>query len=86
MISLLKENNYQKLLIVFDSAKTNFRHQILPEYKLNRSATPLQLLQQMDLLQELFIQSDILLVKLINFEADDLIASFVSQNSKLHPD
>src|SRR4051812_16392027 len=84
MFSLLKENNFQKLLIVFDSAKTNFRHQILPEYKVNRLATPPQLLKQMDLLQELFTQSNIPMVKLINFEADDLIASFASQNNKLH--
>lgn len=86
MFSLLKENNYQRLLIVFDSTKANFRHQILPEYKIHRLATPPQLLQQMDLLQELFTKSNIPMVKLINFEADDLIASFVSQNNKLHPD
>jgi len=86
MISVLKENSYQKLLIAFDSAKVNFRHQILPEYKIHRLAAPLQLLQQMDCLQELFTQSNVMLVKLINFEADDLIASFVSQNDKLHPE
>ena len=81
MVSLLRENNYQKLLIVFDSTKTNFRHQILLEYKINRLATPPELLEQMDILQNLLMQSGIPLAKLINFEADDLIASFVCQNS-----
>jgi DNA polymerase-1 len=81
----LKENDYQKLLVVFDSAKINFRHHILPEYKIHRLATPPQFLQQMDCLQEIFSQSNLPLAKLTNFEADDLIASFVSQNGKLHP-
>ena len=81
MGSLLHKNSYQKLLIVFDSAKTNFRHQILLEYKTNRLVTPPELLEQMDFLQNLLMQSGIPLAKLINFEADDLIASFVSQNS-----
>jgi DNA polymerase I len=86
MISLLKNNGYQKLLVVFDSTKINFRHHILPGYKIHRLATPPQFLQQVDCLQELFVQSNISLVKLINFEADDLIASFISQNSESHPD
>ena len=85
MISLLKDNDYQKLLVAFDSTKINFRHHIFPEYKIHRLATPPQFLQQMDFLQEIFDQSSIPLVKLANFEADDLIASFVSQNGKLHP-
>jgi DNA polymerase-1 len=86
MIRVLKSNNYQKLLIVFDSAKTNFRHQILPEYKINRLTTPPKLLTQMNALQILLSQSGIPSTKLENFEADDLIASFVSQNSQLQPD
>src|SRR4051794_4402980 len=86
IISLLKENDYQKLLVVFDSTKINFRHHILPEYKIHRLAAPPQLLQQMDCLQEIFYQSDIPLIKLTNYEADDLIASFVSQNSESHSD
>jgi DNA polymerase I len=85
MSRLLSENNYQKLLIVFDSAKTNFRHQILLEYKINRLATPPELLEQMNILQNLLIQSTVPLTKLINFEADDLIASFAFQNSRLKP-
>jgi 5'-3' exonuclease len=40
----------------------------------------------MDCLQEIFAQSNIPLAKLANFEADDLIASFTSQNSKSHSD
>lgn len=40
----------------------------------------------MDILQDLFAKSDIQLIKLINFEADDLIASFVKQKSLLCPD
>src|SRR4051794_11495796 len=84
MTSLLHKDNYQKLLVVFDSAKTNFRHQIFLEYKTNRLTTPAELLEQMEILQELLIKSVVPLTKLINFEADDLIAAFVYQNSRLN--
>lgn len=81
MVSLLKENTYQKLLVTFDSTKTNFRHQIYPNYKINRLLTPNEFLKQLDILQNLITQTGVVLVKMENFEADDLIASFVSQNS-----
>jgi len=86
LISLLRGNNYQKVLIVFDSAKVNFRHQIYPDYKINRLATPPKLLQQINTLKDLLTQSGISIVELTDFEADDLIASFFDQNQKLHPD
>ncbi|RHZ37611.1 5'-3' exonuclease [endosymbiont GvMRE of Glomus versiforme] len=86
LISLLRGNDYQKLLVVFDSTKVNFRHQIYPDYKKNRLVTPPKLLQQIKILQDLLAQSDVPLIQLANFEADDLIASFLAQNEQLHSD
>ncbi|KLL03461.1 MAG: DNA polymerase I [Mycoplasmataceae bacterium CE_OT135] len=86
LISLFRKNSYQKLLVVFDSTKTNFRHQIYSDYKINRLTTPPKLLQQMNTLQNLLAQSGVPLVQLANFEADDLIASFLDQNRRLHLD
>jgi len=83
---LLRGNNYQKVLVAFDSTKINFRHQIYPEYKIHRLATPPRLLQQLNTLKDLLMQSEVPVVELVNFEADDLIASFLDQNRKLHPD
>ncbi|RHZ36627.1 5'-3' exonuclease [endosymbiont GvMRE of Glomus versiforme] len=86
LISLLRGNDYQKLLVVFDSTKVNFRHQIYPDYKINRLTTPPKLLKQINILQNLLAQSDVSLIQLVNFEADDLIASFIAQNKQLHPE
>jgi DNA polymerase-1 len=86
LISLLRGNNYQKVLVAFDSTKINFRHQIYPEYKIHRLATPPKLLQQINILKSLLVKSGVPVVELINFEADDLIASFFDQNKKLHLD
>src|SRR5215213_4273419 len=68
LISLFRKNNYQKLLVVFDSTKINFRHQIYPDYKINRLATPPKLLQQINTLQNLLKQSGVPLTQLANFE------------------
>src|SRR4051812_12869462 len=73
IISLLKENNYQKLFIAFDSDKKNFRHTLFPNYKINRSATPPELIQKIIIIQELLEKTGIAFAKLNSFEADDLI-------------
>jgi len=81
MISFLKGNDYQGLIVFFDNAKINFRHSIFGEYKINRLATSSKLIQQLEIVQNLLNQTGIFSFKLENFEADDLIASFVTQNN-----
>ncbi|CAJ0919116.1 489_t:CDS:2 [Entrophospora sp. SA101] len=61
---LLRGNNYQKVLVAFDSTKINFRHQIYPEYKIHRLATPPRLLQQLNTLKDLLMQSEVPVVEL----------------------
>src|SRR5258706_3915412 len=80
MISLLRGNEYQRLLLVFDSGKKNFRHVLNKDYKVNRRESDLLLLNQLQAIQESLEQVNVSFIKLENYEADDLIASFISQN------
>ena len=82
LISLLKKNHYQKLLIFFDGGGTNFRKSILPAYKAQRPSMPSELIEQMEKIKELLTKTDLFYLQLVNCEADDLIASFISQRGQ----
>ena len=86
LISILKRNIYQRLLVVFDGGGSNFRQLLLSQYKAQREKMPEDLLKQMETLKLLLIKVNITYVQLVNHEADDVIASFVTQNSLKHPD
>jgi len=43
LISVLKKGNYQKLLVFFDGGGTNFRKNLLPQYKAQREDMPEEL-------------------------------------------
>src|SRR2546421_10646041 len=85
LISILKKNDYQKLLFVFDGGGTNFRKILLPEYKAQREAMPEELYEQMEILKLLLEKTNIAYIQLENHEADDLIASFIRQNQAKYP-
>jgi len=86
LISVLKKGNYQKLLIAFDGGGINFREKLLPQYKAQRVSMPEELWKQLEELKLLLGKSNITYLQIINCEADDLIASFVSQNKEIYPD
>jgi len=65
--------------VVFDSARKNFRNEIYPEYKANRSDAPDDLIPQFDYIRKSVLAFNLSSVELINYEADDLIATFVEQ-------
>jgi len=85
LISLVKNDNYHKLIFFFDAGRMNFRHAILENYKANRKTTPTELIIQTEFLQKILPQIGLTYAKLEMEEADDLIASFISQNSKRYP-
>ena len=85
IISILKKGNYQKLLVTFDGGGTNFRKTLFPEYKAQRVSMPDELWEQMEEIKSLLKNININYIQLINYEADDVIASFVSQMTKNYP-
>ena len=65
--------------VIFDSARKNFRNDIYPDYKANRSDTPDDLIPQFEYIRKSVIAFNLPSVELINYEADDLIATYTEQ-------
>ena len=65
--------------VIFDSAKKNFRNDIYSEYKANRSETPEDLAPQFEYIRKAVKAFSLPSVELINYEADDLIATYAKK-------
>ena len=63
--------------VIFDSARKNFRNEIYSEYKGNRSDAPDDLIPQFEFIRKSVLAFNLPSVELINYEADDLIATYV---------
>ena len=76
------DDNLQKpthFAVIFDSARKNFRNEIYSDYKGNRSETPDDLVPQFEYIRKSVIAFNLPSVELINYEADDLIATYTEQ-------
>ena len=65
--------------VIFDSARKNFRNEIYSDYKSNRSDAPDDLIPQFDYIRKSVEAFNLPSIELINYEADDLIATYVEQ-------
>jgi DNA polymerase-1 len=65
--------------VIFDSAKKNFRNDIYSEYKANRSETPEDLAPQFEYIRKAVKAFSLPSIELINYEADDLLATYAKQ-------
>jgi len=62
--------------VIFDSARKNFRNDIYSEYKANRSEAPDDLAPQFEYIRKSVKAFNLPSIELINYEADDLIATY----------
>ena len=62
--------------VIFDSARKNFRNEIYSEYKANRSEAPEDLAPQFEYIRKSVKAFNLPSVELLNYEADDLIATY----------
>ena len=69
--------------VIFDSARKNFRNEIYKEYKANRSEAPEDLAPQFEYIRKSVKAFNLPSIELLNYEADDLIATYAKQISKL---
>ncbi len=79
------EDNKDKpthFVVIFDSARKNFRNEIYTDYKANRSDTPDDLIPQFDFIRKSVLAFNLPSIEQLNYEADDLIATYVDQISK----
>jgi len=65
--------------VIFDSARKTFRNEIYSDYKSNRSEAPDDLAPQFEYIRKSVLAFNLPSVDLINYEADDLIATYVDQ-------
>ena len=65
--------------VIFDSARKTFRNEIYKEYKANRSDPPDDLAPQFEYIRKSVLAFNLPSVELINYEADDLIATYVDK-------
>ena len=76
------DKNLQKpthFAVIFDSARKTFRNEIYADYKANRSEAPDDLVPQFDYIRKSVLAFNLPSVDLINYEADDLIATYTEK-------
>ena len=76
------DQNLQKpthFAVIFDSARKTFRNEIYRDYKANRAEAPDDLAPQFAYIRKSVLAFNLPSVELINYEADDLIATYVDK-------
>ena len=82
LVKLIEDYNDDKMIVIFDAARENFRNEIYPEYKANRGEAPDDLIPQFPLIRECVKSFNIPQLEIEGYEADDLIATYVSLAEK----
>ncbi len=68
------EDDY--LAVILDAGRASFRNAIYPDYKANRPPPPEDLIPQFPLIRDSVAALGVPCIERVNFEADDLIASY----------
>ena len=79
---IYREIQPQKIVVCFDLPEPTFRHKQFKEYKGNRQPTPVEFIEQMDLLHEILKAFGVPIIEKGGFEADDLLATLADQGQK----
>ncbi len=79
IFNLIEKHKVEEMVITLDSGKKTFRSEIYEAYKANRVETPQNMIPQFAILQEFLDCSGLANIKKDGFEADDIIASIVTQ-------
>ncbi len=82
LVKLIEDYSDDKMIVIFDAARENFRNEIYPEYKANRGEAPDDLIPQFPLIRECVKSFNIPQLEIEGFEADDLIATYVNLAEK----
>tara|TARA_Y100000590_G_scaffold285988_1_gene321814 strand:+ start:3689 stop:6433 length:2745 start_codon:yes stop_codon:yes gene_type:complete len=76
LVKLIEDYGDEKLIVIFDAARENFRNKIYSEYKANRGDTPDDLIPQFDLIKKCVEAFKIPQLEINGYEADDIIATY----------
>lgn len=75
LMKVLREYAPSHIVVVFDAPGETFRHQLYPEYKATRKATPEDLISQLPLMEEVVRAFNISSLRIPGVEADDVIGT-----------
>ena len=70
------ENKPTHFAVIFDSARKNFRNEIYEDYKANRTEAPEDLVPQFEYIRKSVEAFNVVSAEMLNYEADDLIATY----------
>ena len=86
LVKLIEDYGNEKLIVIFDAARENFRNEIYPEYKANRGETPEDLIPQFDLIKKCVEVFNVPQLELNGYEADDIIATYanIAKQKSIH--
>ena len=79
LVTMVKDQNPDGVLVVFDRKEPTFRHEAIPEYKAQREKTPEILLEQLQIARELLDVLGIAHREAVGFEGDDIIATVAAR-------
>ena len=82
LVKLIEDYSNEKLVVIFDAARENFRNDIYPKYKANRGETPEDLIPQFNLIKKCVHAFNIPQLEIEGYEADDIIATYTNQADK----
>ncbi|MEY4390890.1 MAG: hypothetical protein RLZZ400_633 [Actinomycetota bacterium] len=82
MLNILQAEKPTHLAVAFDLSRESFRTEVYPEYKGTRGETPPEFIGQTELLQKALDAMNIKWFTKVNYEADDIIASFAHQGAE----
>ncbi len=77
MLRLIEGHPNDKILLILDAGKNTFRNTLYSEYKANRSEAPDDLIPQFGIIREAIDAFGLDVIEKKDFEADDVIASYV---------
>ncbi|KRA37322.1 MULTISPECIES: DNA polymerase I [unclassified Nocardioides] len=79
LVNVLRDEQPTHVAVAFDVSRQTFRLEQYSEYKAKRNKTPDEFRSQLSLIEQMLTTFSIPFLKLDGFEADDLIATLVTQ-------
>ena len=76
LVKLIEDYREDKMIVIFDAARENFRNTIFKDYKANRGETPEDLIPQFEIIRECVDAFNIPQLEIEGYEADDIIATY----------
>ncbi len=82
LVKLIEDYRDDKMIVIFDAARENFRNTIFKDYKANRGETPEDLIPQFEIIRECVDAFNIPQLEIEGYEADDIIATYCNLAEK----